>query len=597
MAWHLSGSLSKEDYDRQYTDKELLLRLKPYLFNYKNYLLLVIFFSVIATIFSLIIPLLFAIGFDELISVSKNREIILLMSVSYLILLVLEWIGQYYSNITNRKIQALIAYDLRKEMFEKVNSHDLSFFDTNKTGKIMSRISGDSFEVAGVILIITDLIAIVLRAIIILLTLFLLNWILASLTLIVFPILFGLVFTLRRIVRRNALLQRRANATLNSFVEESINGMVITKTFSQEPAVLQNFKEFENQKVRVNLRQNIIMMTFSPILDFLTAISLFIVLLGGGVSVMDGVLTFGFLYLFITYLRRLFGPLIEISTFYATLQNGFAAAERIFSMMDVPNHMKSGNIPCPELNGSIRFENVTFKYNNREEYLFKNFNLNIAAGQKLAVVGETGSGKTSFAGLLSRMYEFESGKILLDNVHNLQELEPDSLRSHLGYVIQEPFLFSGTILDNLLLGSPSASEDQVIDALNIVGAHFVHRLPEGIHTLIMERGRSLSQGQKQLLALARILIKNPKILILDEATASVDAYTEKMIQDALAVVMKNRTTIVIAHRLSTVINADRIIVLNDGKIVEDGKHDELILKSGKYRELYENYYEFQGALS
>ncbi|MHA2337201.1 MAG: ABC transporter ATP-binding protein [Candidatus Hodarchaeales archaeon] len=587
MAWHLMGSLSREGYDRQYTDKELFSRLKPYLFRHKRYLLLVILFSIFATVLSLTIPIFFAIGFDELLSPNPNRDLIIATSIFYLVLLVLEWLGAYYYRITDRKMHANIAYDLRKELFNRVNHHDLSFFDKNKTGKIMSRISGDTFEVSGVILTMTELASVILRAIMILLTLLLLNWLLTSITMIVFPILFTIVFILRRIVRRNALLQRRANATLNSFVEESINGIMITKTFSQETSVQDSFNKFEDQKVNI-------MMSFSPILDFLTAIALFIILVGGGASVFEGLLTAGFLYLFITYLRRLFGPLIEISTFYATLQNGFAAAERIFSMMDVPTKMKTGSKPCPTLQGAIKFENITFKYDRGEKYVFKNFNLDIPAGQKIAVVGETGAGKTSFAGILSRMYEFESGKVFLDSQYNLQEIEVDSLRDQIGYVLQDPFLFSGTILDNLLLGSPGASEEQVVNALNIVGAYFVHQLPEGVHTPVMERGRSLSQGQKQLLSLARILIKNPKILILDEATASVDAYTEKMIQDALAAVMENRTTIVIAHRLSTVITADRIIVMDDGKIVEDGKHNELIMKSGKYRELYKNYYEFQG---
>ena len=597
MAWHLMGSLEKENYDRKYNDKELIQRLIPYIFQKKIYFFSVIILFIISSILYLASPMFFAIGINELIKPHPNQKIVIIAAIGYLVLLILEWIMTYFADITEGKLSAYIIYALRKDLFTKVNDHDLSFYDKNKTGLIMSRITNDTSELGNDLMSVAELGSTILKAGLILLVLLAQNAPLTLAALTGFPILFFLTYILRKTVRKYATRQRRVTATLNAFVEESISGIAITKNFSQEETVLNNFQDFQKQKVVVNIQRSMIGSMFSPVFSFITAIGIFIILVGGGFSVYTGGLTVGFLYLFITYLQRLFSPIITLSTFYTTLQGGFAAAERIFSMIDVPTKMNSGTVITPPLNGEIEFKNINFSYDESREPVFKDLNLHIDAGQLVAVVGETGAGKTSFAGLLTRMYEFQSGSIILDNKYSIQDLDPDSLRSQVGYVLQEPFLFSGTILDNLLLASPTATKEDAQKALTAVGANsFISALPEGIHSKVMERGKGLSQGQKQLLSLARMFLKNPKILILDEATSSVDAYTEKMIQDALRIIMTGRTTIVIAHRLSTVINADRILVMDKGEIIEDGKHDELINQYGKYRELYQNYYAFQGAL-
>ena len=601
MAWHLMRSLEKENYDRQYKDKELIRRLVPYILQKKVYFFSVIILFIFSSILYLLSPIFFAVGLNELskelVGKTPNRTVLAISTGGYLILLVLEWVVTYYADITEGKLSAYIIFALRKDLFVNINDHDLSFFDKNKTGLLMSRITNDTSELGNDLMTVAELGSTILNAGLILIALLFLNVPLTLAALIVFPILFFLTYLLRKLIRKYATRQQRVTATLNAFVEESVSGITITKSFSQEENVLKNFKDFQKQKVVVNIQRSIIGSMFSPVFDFITAIGVFIILIGGGISVFNGGLTVGFLYLFITYLRRLFSPIITLSTFYTTLQGGFAAAERIFSMMDVPTEMKIGLVNCPPLNGEIEFKNINFSYEESREPVFKNLNLHINVGQTVAVVGETGAGKTSFAGLLTRMYDYQSGTIILDNKYDIRDLDPDSLRDQVGYVLQEPFLFSGTILDNLLLASPNATEENVQKALTAVGADsFINLLSEGINTKIMERGKGLSQGQKQLLSLARILLKDPKILILDDATSSVDAYTEKMIQDALRVVMTGRTTIVIAHRLSTVINADRILVMDKGEIIEDGKHEELINQFGKYRELYQNYYAFQGAL-
>ncbi len=599
MAWHLYGALNAAKWDKQYTERQIIRRVLPYLSNHRKYLIPVIVFSLLSALTSIIVPLGLAVGLDQLFKEPEERDftIIILATVGYLVLLSLEWILTYISTVNSQKLQSHVTYDLRRDIFSRVNKHEIAFFDQNKTGKIMSRISGDTFSLGGVLTSMIDLGSVILRATLILGTMFLLQWQLTLISLIIFPILFGTIYAFRSVFRGASLLQRRAEATLNSFVEEQISGIQITKSFGQEKTVLDNFGKLQHEKVRVNIRQATLFRVVGPLFDLIAAIGLFILLLAGGNSILSGVLTASLLYLFITYLRRLFQPLIALSTFYATLQGGFAAGERIFSLMDVPLGMYSQDqLPTPPLNGDIEFQNVKFEYK-KDEPILTNFDLKIPAGQTLAIVGPTGAGKTTIASLLARFYEYNDGEIVLDGKWCLKHLEADSLRDQIGFVLQEPFLFSGTIRENIMLGSPNASEDQLQWALHAVNADsFIKLLPKGLDTPIRERGRGLSQGQRQLLSLARILLKDPRILLLDEATASVDAYTEYMIQKALKTVFSNRTTIVIAHRLSTILNADRILVLDDGKIVEEGTHAELINRKGPYRKLYFNYYAHQGSL-
>jgi len=590
------GSLSAEKYDKNYGEREIVNRIVHYLLNHKRYLIYVIIFSLSSALISILIPVIMAIGFEELFT-NKSLDIILFAASGYLIFLILEWILTYNSQVNSQKLQANVTYDLRKELYSRINRHEIAFFDQNKTGKVMARVSGDTFQLGGVLTTLVDLGSVILRAVLILGTMLLIDWQLTLISLMIFPILFGSIYLFRKVFKRYSLLQRRAEATLNAFVEEQISGIQITKSFGQEHNVLDNFGKLQVEKVNVNVKQATLFRIVGPLFDFIAAIGLVALLIGGGNAILGGLMTPALLYLFVTYLRRLFQPLIALSTFYATLQGGFAAGERIFSLMDVPLSMYPGELPCPKtLKGEIEFQNVCFGYD-KSEPILTDFNLHIPAGQTLAVVGKTGAGKTTIASLLARFYEYNSGEIVLDNKYRLKDIDADSLRTKLGYVLQEPFLFTGTIRDNLLLASPNATEDEIKWALAAVNADtFISLLPKGLDSPIRERGRGLSQGQRQLLALARILLKNPRILLLDEATASVDAYTEHMIQKALKNVFSSRTTIVIAHRLSTILNSDRIIVLDKGKIVDEGTHNELIKRSGPYRDLYFTYYAHQGAI-
>lgn len=596
MAWHLMGSLSAEKYDKKYSEREIVNRILPFLINHKRYLAYVIIFSLSSALVSILIPIVMALGFEELFKETRIFEIILLTTTGYLIFLILEWILTYFSQVNSQKLQAHVTYDMRKDLYAQINKHEIAFFDQNKTGKVMARVSGDTFQLGGVLTTLVDLGSVILRAVLILGTMIVIEWRLTLISLSIFPVLFGSIYIFRKVFRRYSLFQRRAEATLNAFVEEQVSGIQITKSFGQEQNVLENFEKLQIEKVSVNVKQATLFRIVGPLFDFIAAIGLAILLIGGGNAILNNLMTPALLYLFVSYLRRLFQPLIALSTFYATLQGGFAAGERIFSLMDVPISMYPGELPCPDLSGEIEFRNVDFGYSKNEPIL-TDFNLHIPAGQTLAIVGKTGAGKSTVASLLARFYEYNSGEIILDSKYRLKDIDADSLRTKLGYVLQEPFLFSGTIRENLLLASPNATEDEIKWALAAVNADtFIQLLPKGLDTPIRERGRGLSQGQRQLLALARILLKDPRILLLDEATASVDAYTEHMIQKALNTVFSSRTTIVIAHRLSTILNSDRIIVLDNGKIVDEGTHNELIKRSGPYRDLYFTYYAHQGAI-
>lgn len=596
--WRALGSLSQEGYDRKYSDRELIKRMLPYLIKLKKYLLISMLFSLLRAIVSLISPILFAVVFDELQKNGFNADLGIVgpYSTIYLIFLVVEWIFDYISQVNKQKLNSGAMYELRYDLFQKINQHELSFFDRNKTGMIMSRIQGDAFNVGSVLSTFVDIAQVIFYAVFILSAMFLINWQISLLACIVFPLLFFSIFLASKYLRRYTILQRRAEAAVNSATEEFIRGIQITKSFGQEKTVLNHYKELQKTKVKVISRRMFVFRSFPALIDFFTAIALYIILLSGGSSAIQGIFTPGMLYLFITYFRRLFAPIVQLGTFYATLQGGFASAERMFSLMDVPMKITEGIRECPPLKGEIEFKDVTFYYSKSKGPVLEKLSLKIPQGQTLAIVGETGAGKTSIASLLARFYEYQQGDVLIDG-NDLKEITPDSLRDQLGYVLQEPFLFTGTIRENLLLGSPSATDEDIKWAIEAVKADsFIDMLPEKTNTEVRERGRNLSQGQRQLLSLARILLKDPAILILDEATASVDAYTEKMIQDALNIVFKDRTTIVIAHRLSTILTADRILVVDKGKIVEEGTHDELIKKAGLYRELYQNYYAHQGAL-
>ncbi|MHA1556371.1 MAG: ABC transporter ATP-binding protein [Candidatus Heimdallarchaeota archaeon] len=404
------------------------------------------------------------------------------------------------------------------------------------------------------------------------------------------PVLFILMYLLRNLAKRVSKSYREAISSVNSAMVEAIEGIQVSKSFGQEINIASQFEDINQNYFRSWMRLTATTHFWRPLLNTITAVILCLVLYFG----IDMNITAGTLVLFVLYLETFFRPVMQLARFFPELSAGMAAYERILSIMDSePNvQQKPDAQPIEEIKGTIQFEKVKFWYD-RDNVVFEDLNLTIRKGEKLAIVGHTGSGKTSLVSLLSRYYEFQGGDILIDG-QSIRNYTLESYRKQFGKVEQNIYLFPGSIKENIQYGRENVTDEEIWRVLDIVQAsEFIHRLPDGLETIIGDRGRDLSVGQRQLISFARAILLNPKILILDEATSSVDAYTEAMIQEALEKILEERTSIIVAHRLSTIVNADRIIVMDNGAIVEEGTHEELLHLKGKYASLYNQYFVHQ----
>ena len=389
------------------------------------------------------------------------------------------------------------------------------------------------------------------------------------------------------------LLGQRALASVNAYTKESFSGIQIAKTFRREKKVYDDFLTVNNQSYRVNLKRAFLLNAIFPTLGLIQGFVTMLLILMGSIMVTEGFVGVGELVLFIQSISLLFFPLLIIASFWPMFQTGMAASERIFAIIDtLPLVVQTNNIKPTTLKGEIEFKNLTFQYD-ESRIIFDNFSLKVNPGESVALVGHTGAGKSSIAKLIARFYEFQSGDILVDG-KSIREYDLKEYRKHIGIIPQTPFLWADTVENNIKYGYENASRGDVMHALEISGgSEWVKNLPEGLKTNVRERGSLLSMGQRQLVVFARVLLENPSILILDEATASVDPFTETQIQDALEKTIKGRTSIIIAHRLWTVRRVDRIIVIDHGKIVEEGNHDELMKRGGTYANLYNTYFRHQ----
>jgi ATP-binding cassette subfamily B protein len=486
-----------------------------------------------------------------------------------------------------------IVLALRNDAFHAVTNHDLSFYDRYSSGRVVSRITSDTQDFGQTVVLITDLISQFIQSLILAGVLLSIDVRLSLYLFAFLPVIFLITLGFRHWARRVTQRGMRAMANVNAAIKETISGIAVAKNFRQEASVFADFDEANRQSYAVNVQRGLVLSMVFPVLNAIGGVGMAILVYVGGVSAALGAVTAGTWFLFLQSLDLFFFPILNLSAFWAQVQSGLSAAERVFALIDAESDIvQVDHRPVPQLRGEILFENVGFRYS-REEEILQDFNLSIRPGENIALVGHTGAGKSSIAKLIARFYEFQSGRILVDG-QDIRTFDLEAYRRHLGIVSQVPFLFSGTVAENICYACPDVNLERIQSMVYQIGeGEWLDSLPQGLETEVGERGARLSMGQRQLVSLMRVLVQRPAIFILDEATASIDPFTEWQIQQALQLILAETTSILIAHRLSTVKAADRIIVLENGKIIEEGNHSGLLDRGGHYASLYNTYFRHQ----
>ncbi|MFN4234115.1 MAG: ABC transporter ATP-binding protein [Bacteroidia bacterium] len=568
-------------------DFNLLKRVLAYTKPYKIVFILTIISTILLAILSPLRPWLIQYTIDNYVAIPNAKQLFI-MVLLMISLLILESIIQFFYTYYTNWLGQNVIKDLRINLFRHILNFRLKYFDNTPIGTLVTRVISDIEAIAdifseGLLVMIGDLLKIL--AVIIFMLYADVKLTLVSLS--VLPILFWATSWFQKSIKKAFQDVRTQIAQLNSFVQEHISGMSVVQIFNREEIEFEKFKAINAKHRDANIDSIWYYSIFFPIVELLLAASIGLLVWWGAGSVIKNEVSLGTLIAFILYIHMLFRPIRELADKFNTLQMGMVAGDRVFKILNTHESIKNtGRLKMDNVKGNIDFQNVWFAYNN-DDWVLKNVSFSIPEGKSLALVGPTGAGKTSVINLFGRYYEYQKGKILVDD-HDLREYEISSIRKNIAFVLQDVFLFSDTIANNISLNDPKITREEIIEAAKTVGAHnFIMNLPGNYDFNVMERGSMLSVGQRQLIAFIRAYVQNPKILVLDEATSSVDTETEQLIQQATNKLTENRTSIIIAHRLATIQKVDKIIVLDQGEVIEQGSHQELLKQNGKYKRLFE----------
>lgn len=580
-----SGSFD-DDESGQFYDHQVVSRLLTYVKPFKWRLVLTLGAMLLYTGGVVLSPWIVRIAIDDYIGVGNMSGLNIIVPI-FLAAALLQFVTQYVQLRLMAFVGQRVLYKLRMDMFAHLQRLSMSFYDRNEVGRVMSRVQNDVQQLQEFLSIVLITLGDLLSIFGIVVAMVLMDFNLALITLSVIPLLVVMLAFWQGYARRSFMQVRKTIAVVNSNLQENISGVRVVQSLNREQANIRSFNRANSEHLGANLQASRFNAALFPGVELMSALAIALVVLFGGTMVMDGRFEIGILVAFVMYILRFFEPVLNLTMQYGSFQRAMVSGSRIFEIMDVEPEIVDSTHPIhlDRINGEVSFEEVGFYYK-KDEQILDDINLQISSGEMVALVGPTGAGKTTIISLLMRLYDVTEGRIVIGG-HDIRDVSLSSLSRQMSIVPQEPYLFSGSIKENIQFNRSRVDIEEIVESAKLVGAHkFISKFKDGYDTVLQERGANLSVGQRQLLSFARALVADPRILLLDEATANIDTHTEILIQEALSEVLKDRTSIVIAHRLSTIRNADRIVVVNGGRIVEEGDHDHLIGSGGLYHDLY-----------